>query len=230
VANEWQIDLNEDFAMRIDYRTDMPAGDIEAGVVMGVLLAGEPSIEGIEAAIYAFSGNCQASRCPDQGILFRGYVAFIDDKDNGFESKAYVPTSQIADTMFMWFDATLDIFYISFDEYGDPGAFQIPGMRAGAGSDEAVVFFGGYSELYTTPFSGSDMWLDNFALDCGTILIKPTCAPADLNCDGVVNVTDLLVLFDNWGDCGDCGNCPADLNGDCIVNVSDLLLLFNSWG
>jgi hypothetical protein len=61
---------------------------------------------------------------------------------------------------------------------------------------------------------------------------SPDCAPADLNCDGVVNVSDLLLLFDAWGDCSDCdpGTCPADLNGDCVVNVSDLLILFDNWG
>jgi hypothetical protein len=59
----------------------------------------------------------------------------------------------------------------------------------------------------------------------------PDCAgPADLNCDGVVDVSDLLILFDNWGACANCDNCPADLNGDCVVNVSDLLILFNNWG
>jgi hypothetical protein len=56
------------------------------------------------------------------------------------------------------------------------------------------------------------------------------CAPADLNCDGVVNVADLLLLFDQWGECDDCDTCPADLNSDCIVNVADLLILFDNWG
>jgi hypothetical protein len=49
----------------------------------------------------------------------------------------------------------------------------------------------------------------------------------DLNNDGVVNVADLLIMFDQWGNCDD---CPADLNGDGVVNVADLLILFNNWG
>jgi trimeric autotransporter adhesin len=56
--------------------------------------------------------------------------------------------------------------------------------------------------------------------------------PADLNCDGVVNVADLLILFDNWGECADCtpGSCIGDLNSDCAVDVGDLLVLFDYWG
>jgi hypothetical protein len=54
--------------------------------------------------------------------------------------------------------------------------------------------------------------------------------PADLNCDGAVNVADLLILFDSWGDCADPEDCPADLNSDGVVNVADLLILFDNWG
>jgi len=50
--------------------------------------------------------------------------------------------------------------------------------------------------------------------------------PGDLDGDGVVNTNDLLILFANWGLCGDCGNCPADFNGDCSVTTSDLLVIF----
>jgi hypothetical protein len=52
----------------------------------------------------------------------------------------------------------------------------------------------------------------------------------DLNNDGVVNVADLLIVFDAWGECTDPDNCPADLNGDGLVNVQDLLILFDHWG
>jgi T5SS/PEP-CTERM-associated repeat protein len=52
----------------------------------------------------------------------------------------------------------------------------------------------------------------------------------DLNGDGVVNVSDLLLLLGAWGTCPSSGSCPADLNNDGVVNVSDLLLLLANWG
>jgi hypothetical protein len=58
----------------------------------------------------------------------------------------------------------------------------------------------------------------------------PPCAIADLNCDGVVNVSDLLILLGEWGSCADPNDCPADLNNDGVVNVSDLLILLSNWG
>jgi hypothetical protein len=76
--------------------------------------------------------------------------------------------------------------------------------------------------------------------DAGTVVVTylGACVFADLNCDGVVDVLDLLILLDNWGACppverganGKCGDCPADLNGDCSVDVLDLLILLDNWG
>jgi len=54
--------------------------------------------------------------------------------------------------------------------------------------------------------------------------------PGDLNGDGVVNVSDLLLLLGEWGTCADPNDCPADLNDDGVVNVSDLLILLANWG
>lgn len=54
--------------------------------------------------------------------------------------------------------------------------------------------------------------------------------PGDLDCNGSVGVSDLLILLANWGPCGDCDDCPADLDGDCSVGVADLLILLANWG
>jgi hypothetical protein len=49
--------------------------------------------------------------------------------------------------------------------------------------------------------------------------------PADVNEDGVVDVLDLLIVIDQWGET----DSPADINGDGIVDVNDLLTLINAW-
>ena len=44
--------------------------------------------------------------------------------------------------------------------------------------------------------------------------------------DGFVNVSDFLIVLDNWGlSCGE-----ADLNIDGIVDVVDLLAVIGTWG
>ena len=65
-----------------------------------------------------------------------------------------------------------------------------------------------------------------------TLTITPmtTQTPGDLDGDGAVNTSDLLILFANWGLCDNCNNCLADLDNNCIVGTSDLLILFSNWG
>ncbi len=57
-----------------------------------------------------------------------------------------------------------------------------------------------------------------------------TSIPGDLDGDGTVGVSDLLILLASWGPCADCEDCGADLDGNCIVGVSDLLILLGNWG
>jgi hypothetical protein len=51
----------------------------------------------------------------------------------------------------------------------------------------------------------------------------PPC-PADLDGNGVVDVTDLLLLLGAWG------TPDADITGDGITAVEDLLALLGAWG
>lgn len=68
---------------------------------------------------------------------------------------------------------------------------------------------------------------DGVVVDRGAYEFQATSC--DLDFDGMVGTTDLLVLLGAWGPCGDCTDCP-DLDGDCIVGASDLLLLLGHWG
>lgn len=54
--------------------------------------------------------------------------------------------------------------------------------------------------------------------------------PGDVDGDGLVNVSDLLLLLAGWGDCPDPpAGCPADLDGDSEVGVVDLLIVLGNW-
>lgn len=48
----------------------------------------------------------------------------------------------------------------------------------------------------------------------------------DTNCDGLVNIDDLVVVITSWGPCE---NCPADFNTDKIVNITDLATVIQNW-
>ncbi len=51
--------------------------------------------------------------------------------------------------------------------------------------------------------------------------------PRDLDKDGAIGITDLLLLLAAWGPCPD---CQADFNGDGQVGIVDLLSLLAQWG
>ena len=72
-----------------------------------------------------------------------------------------------------------------------------------------------------------DVGLDNPRI---TYSDTKACGTGDLDCDGVVDVFDLLILLENWGTCSSPRDCPADLNGDEQVDVFDLLILLEKWG
>ena len=58
-----------------------------------------------------------------------------------------------------------------------------------------------------------------------------TCFP-DLNCDGRIDVLELLMILQNWGACaGSCpDDCPEDLNLDGSVGIDDLLIFLAHHG
>lgn len=88
--------------------------------------------------------------------------------------------------------------------------------------DDPVLWTGG---LFTSAGNTPSFAIARWNL-CPT---EPGCVAADLNCDGFVDVFDILALLSNWGPCDECDECPADLVENCIVNVFDLLEMIANW-
>ncbi|MHC4948341.1 MAG: dockerin type I domain-containing protein [Planctomycetota bacterium] len=67
------------------------------------------------------------------------------------------------------------------------------------------------------------------AMDSGTIMLVPSPSAADVNVDGVVDVSDLLQVLGDWGPCPPPDLCAADTNCDGSIDVTDLLLVLADW-
>lgn len=63
------------------------------------------------------------------------------------------------------------------------------------------------------------------------MLRQAAMASPDIDGDGVVGITDFLLLLENWGPCPAPPTfCAADLDGDGVVGITDFLLLLGNWG
>ncbi len=54
------------------------------------------------------------------------------------------------------------------------------------------------------------------------------CCPHDLSGDGLVNLPDLMLMIEQWGQA--CDLCQADLDGSGDIGIHDLLLALQHWG
>jgi len=81
------------------------------------------------------------------------------------------------------------------------------------------------------------LWPDEADIDVGIEIVSgPMNCPADLDDDGFVGGSDILILLTGWGECPDADGkdnpppCIADLTDDGLVDVHDLLMLLTSLG
>jgi hypothetical protein len=145
-----------------------------------------------------------------------------------------------SDNFASWALADLDLILWRVDDQdqlqtlvGDPG---LPYFAGGNVVSESSV--NNIEHLYVTGLEPGDYVLElrrvdsinNFPTwDAAVAWIMPgeDCIPADVNCDGFVNVDDLFAVLNAWGVCD---GCPEDINDDGFVNVDDLFEVLNNWG
>ncbi|MEE9131351.1 MAG: hypothetical protein V3T84_15135 [Phycisphaerales bacterium] len=134
-----------------------------------------------------------------------------------------------------------DIFVIEVSD--DGGASWVELETVGPGGPEAgggwfqkqfvVSDFVDLTDQFRIRFTASDtdpQSVVEAAVDGVRLVLVDCGVPGDLDGDGTVGASDLLILLVNWGPCGDCDDCLADLDDDCTVGASDLLILLENWG
>ena len=116
----------------------------------------------------------------------------------------------------------------------------VPGTGPGTGADTTV-----FTALTFDDGSGPALWIGGSFTSVESMVANriarydgcdvPQCVPADIDCNGAVNVQDLLTVINSWGACASPPQpCPADIapapDGDSTINVLDLLMVINNWG
>ena len=90
-------------------------------------------------------------------------------------------------------------------------------------------------DLFTTPddysitvtaTSGTDSTMTAEVTTTTTIEMPPT--PWDVNDDGIVNIQDLVLVANEFGESGE--DLKGDLNGDGTVNIQDLVIVASHFG
>lgn len=105
---------------------------------------------------------------------------------------------------------------------GDP----VPGLPEGTaftsfGVEDVAITPDGrvvFAAAYGGGASGDGLF--GFALEA---------CPSDLDDDGTVGATDLLIVLESWGACPPAG-CAADIDGDGRVGFGDVVRVAHDWG
>lgn len=118
-----------------------------------------------------------------------------------------------------------------------------PEILKRAGITQATGVFGPSTKNYVAGTFGCGDVYGKPQDHSNSVLNRPTdfvdfSYNADVNRDGLVNVTDLLAVIQAWGKCPVVATadnvkvanpCPADINGDSVVDEHDLQLVIKYW-
>ena len=177
-----------------------------------------------------FDGTCASFRSDVDVSMSQ--CTFIDNSSSGVSIGGF-STASFSECLFQNNHATWGpggILVSQTDTIIDSCEFRANGPTSGSGAG-AIYHYPGTLEITDSLFcenSGDEGDIDGPWDDGGGNEFNVECPSncPDINGDGNVNVSDLLIVIGQWG----LANSPADVNEDGIVNVSDLLIIVGNWG
>lgn len=123
-------------------------------------------------------------------------------------------------------DADFHLYELVFDPVAGTADLLVDGVERVSDHAGHTLGLGNYAGVVWGAGSSCADGYAEFALVQFEIN-GPEPPVSDVNCDGVVDVQDLLLLLAGWGSCV---GCAEDLDGSTVVDTVDLLLLLSEWG
>jgi hypothetical protein len=155
VAAGWMLDCTKDFSIKTDFRFDAN-GAGEGWASIGLTPSStSPTSQYVELTAGHLDGQ----------LLYTGRQAAGSGKQRWWAARGCD-----AGTLYISYDAAKDELYRSFTGYGPVNAWHVAtGLlkEQWAGQPLYVTIGGGSTGLRIKP---TDAWLDNFAVDTGTVL------------------------------------------------------------
>jgi hypothetical protein len=107
----------------------------------------------------------------------------------------------------------------------------VPPFAPGLGDEFTIITSSGAISGRFAFADCSAIYLVTYDPQAVRITVVEEIRPADLNCDGAVDVLDFLALLAAWGPCPEPpAPCPGDIDGNGAVDVVDFLAMLASWG
>ncbi len=102
-----------------------------------------------------------------------------------------------------------------------------------AGNSATIIYDvtvpGGATEMtYSLSGTTSGYGVGPFAVG-GETCITVSLLVGDLNDDGDINVLDMIMVGNHWGETGTPGWIPEDLNNDGVINEGDMVVIGQNW-
>jgi hypothetical protein len=183
------------------------------------------------------AGQSVATGLPE-GETFHFVLANVIAKDNRIPPRGFSNTVAAGDQT-----APVGATYAD-GQHWDDTLFAIPACATQAVvtvyyqlvSDEYIAFLRDTNVTDNRGQVAFDLWDDPavgnhggpVVMDMATLDI--TGNPADLDDDGIVGITDLLLILANWGPCPQAEPCLGDLDCDGQVAINDFLAILATWG
>ena len=209
VANGWCFDVNEDFAVEIDFHFSS-ISDHNGWV--GIFVENDDTYVSISAGSDSNESYFYYETVVDTNVVFEKEPR---DSNDG--------------TLYIWYEADSNELYLSHLGYTDVNAYNwqtIPSPLLYQWASPVYVDIGGGSE--GAVLSSGKAYLDNFRITEAALLGWPPAT--DLDGDGFVGWGDIGVMNEYWlGDPNTDPNVKGDLNSDDIVNFLDFAEFGPAW-